>query len=122
MGYRELIHTMQRKTGFSDAEAEDALDLMVEGIAERLPKDERKDFAAQLPEELQPIALSTEVSEHPERREDLVTEFMEKEDIDEARAEKQVLGAWETLKTFISEGEIKHIKSSLPNSIAASLQ
>jgi uncharacterized protein (DUF2267 family) len=121
MGYMELIHTMKRKTGMSDAEAEDALDLMIEGIAERLPDAERKDFAAQLPEELQPIALSTEMSEHPERREDLVTEFMEKEDIDEARAQKQVIGAWETLKSYISDAEIKHIKSHLPNSIAASL-
>lgn len=121
MGYRELIHTMQRKTGFSDAEAEDALDIMVESIAERLPDDERKDFAAQLPEELKPIALATEMSERPDRREDLVTEFMEKEDIDEARAKKQVMGAWETLKTFISEGEMNHIKSNLPSSIVATL-
>jgi uncharacterized protein (DUF2267 family) len=121
MGYRELVHKMQQKTGFSDAESAEALTIMVEGIAERLEEGERQDFASQLPAELQDVALSVHMPERRERKVDLVHEFMEKEDIDESRAKKQVLSAWETLKSFISEGQINHIKAQLPASAAAML-
>jgi len=113
MGYRDLIHTMQQKAGFSDAEAEEALDLMVESIAERLEDDERKDFASQLPAELQEVALGIEMADREERREDLIHEFMEKEGINEDHAKKQVMTAWETLKSFITEGQIRHIKAQM---------
>ena len=42
MGYRELVRTMRQKSGLSDTEAEEALDLMVESIAERLDDLERE--------------------------------------------------------------------------------
>ena len=121
MGYRELIHKMQQKSGFSDAESAEALTVMVEGIAERLGEGERQDFASQLPAELQDIALSARMPERSERKKDLVHEFMEKENIDEPRAKKQVVSAWETLKSFITEGQINHIKAQLPASAAAML-
>lgn len=121
MGYRELIHKMQQKTGFSDAEAEDALDLMVESIAERLDDGERKDFASQLPQELQEIAMTTEMLDREDRNRDIIHEFMEKEGIAEDRAKKQVMAAWETLKSTISQGEIKDIKAQMPDRIAAML-
>jgi uncharacterized protein (DUF2267 family) len=122
MGYRELIHTMQKNAGFSDSEAQEALDLMVESIAERLEDGERKDFASQLPAELQEVALSTEMAEREDRQEDLIHEFMEKEHIEEDRAKKQIMTAWETLKSFITEGQIMHIRAQLPAPAAALLQ
>jgi uncharacterized protein (DUF2267 family) len=119
--YRELIHKMQQRTGFSDAEAEDALDLMVEGIAERLTDEERTDFASQLPADLQDIALGAHMTERKAREQDLIHEFMEKERIEEARAKKQVMGAWEILKSLISDGQLRHIKSQMPDHVAAQL-
>lgn len=120
MGYRELIKKIQHDAGFSDAESKAALDQMVESIAERLTDGERKDFASQLPAELQTIALASAESRQ-ERHEDIIHEFMEKEGIDEARAKKQVMTAWSALKSFITEGEIRHIKSQLPDNVAAQL-
>jgi uncharacterized protein (DUF2267 family) len=112
---------MQQKTGFSDTEAEDALDLMVESLAERLTDEERENFASQLPPELQDIALGAHIADRHERNQDLINEFMKKEGIEEDRAKKQVLGAWETLKSLITEGQIRHLQSQLPGRVAAVL-
>lgn len=121
MGYRELIHKIQHDSGFSDAESKMALDCMVESIAERLEEGERKDFASQLPSELQDIALSAEMPDKSERHKDIIQEFMEKENIEEDRAKKQVLTAWTALKSSITDGLVKHIKSQLPDRTAAML-
>jgi uncharacterized protein (DUF2267 family) len=117
MGYRELIKQVQHDSGFSDAESKEALDLMVESIAERLNDGERQDFASQLPTELQDIALSVEPVDD-ENRKDIIREFMEKENIEADHAKKQVLTTWKVLKSLISDGEIRHIKSQLPHQVA----
>ena len=121
MGFREMIHKMQQKSGFSDAESAEALTTMVEGLAERLEEGERKDFASQLPTELKEVAMRATMPERSERTMDLIHEFMEKENIDEDRAKKQVMTAWETLKSTVSEGQVKDIKAQLPDRVAAML-
>jgi uncharacterized protein (DUF2267 family) len=121
MGYRELIKKIQHDSGFSDAESELSLDLMVESLAERLTDDELKDFASQLPSELQERAMATAMEGREIRHMDIVEEFMAKEQIDESHAKKQVLTAWEALKSFISEGQINHIRTQLTPQTAAIL-
>jgi uncharacterized protein (DUF2267 family) len=121
MGYRELIKKIQHDSGFSDAESKEALDTMVESLAERLPDDELKDFASQLPAELKEIATATIMEDREIRHMGIVEEFMVKEEISEDHAKKQVLSAWAALKSFISEGEINHLKTQLPNNTAALL-
>lgn len=121
MKYREIVKKIQHDSGFSDIESEDALDLMVEVIAERLEEGGRKNFASQLPIELQEIALSTEMGEKEERHAGIVEEFMARELISEDRAKKQVMSAWGALKSFISEGEIRRIKAQLTDHVAAVL-
>ena len=121
MGYQELIEFMQQKAGFTDIEAEEVLDLMVESIAERLDDYEREDFASLLPIELQETVYSAEIPAANEQEQDFVHEFMDKEDIEENEAKKQVTTAWETLKSIITDADIQRIKSELPKHIAASL-
>lgn len=121
MGYRELIKKMQHDSGFSDAESKQALDQMVQSIAERLDAGERKNFVSQLPAELQAIALVVGTSDRRERHQDIIQEFMEKERIEQSHAKKQVLTAWAALKSFISPGEIQHLKAQLPNNVAGTL-
>jgi uncharacterized protein (DUF2267 family) len=120
MGFRELIKKMQVISGFSDKESKEALEHMVECLAVRLTEGERKDFASQLPSELQSIALSVYPSEENYTK-DLIKQFMEDEQIDESRAKKQILCAWQTLKSAISPGEIDHIKAQLPGKAVALL-
>lgn len=116
MKFRELIKKIQLESGFSDAESQEALELMVESIAERLTEEERDDFASQLPSELQYVAMAVEPS--TATRKDIIEEFMEREDIDEAHAKKQVLTAWSAIKAAVSAGEIKDIRSQLSKSTA----
>lgn len=120
MGFREMVKKVQLYSGFSDSESQDALEMMVESLAVHLTEGERKDFASQLPQELKDLALSVYATPRNSHQ-DIVEQFMEIEGIDEPRAKKQVYSAWNTLKDALSEGEIKHIRSQLPNKTVAFL-
>ena len=117
MKYREIIKKIQHDSGFSDAESAEALERTVETIAERLEEGERQDFASQLPAELQPVALYA-IADKELHKKDILEEFMEKEHIEADHAKKQFLTAWGVLRSFISEGEIRHIKAQLPQRAA----
>jgi uncharacterized protein (DUF2267 family) len=120
MKYRELIKKVQGYSGFSDAESQDALEMMVESLAVHLTEGERKDFASQLPERLKDMALSVYATEE-NATEDLVEQFMEYEHIDKSRAQKQIHATWQALKDALSKGQIEHIRSQLPNGTVAFL-
>lgn len=112
MGYRELIKQVQMASGFSNAESKDALEATVESISLHLNDGERKDFASQLPQELQDIALAVMPTEE-HAKQDIIEQVMEAAQIEEARAKKQILSAWQALKNAISDGEIRHIRAQL---------
>ncbi len=119
MGFRELIKKVQLYSGFSDAESQEALELMTENLAARLTDGERKDFASQLPMELKTIAITAKSKGRHEA--DLIQDFMDKEGIPADRAKKQILCAWRALKDAISPGEIDDIRAQLPNATVAFL-
>jgi uncharacterized protein (DUF2267 family) len=121
MGFRELIKKVQQYSGFSDVESKDALELMVESLAVRLNEGGRKNFASQLPQELQNIALSV-MSTEENTRPSLLQQFMTMGNIQESRAKKQILSAWQALKDAITPGEIAHIRAQLPRTTATFLQ
>jgi uncharacterized protein (DUF2267 family) len=121
MKYRELIKRVQHLSGFSDSESKDALQLMVEAISIRLNEGERKDFASQLPQELQDIALSVYPTEGNIRK-DLLQQFMEIQQISADRAKKQIKTTWQAIKEAITRGEIDDIKSQLTKKTVATLQ
>lgn len=116
MGYKELIEKVQIYSGFSSAESKDALDCLVETLAVRLDEDERRDFALQLPEELQDIALAVYPSEENTQK-DILLQFMELQHVKEPIAKRQILSAWQALKDGISGREIERIRTNLPNQL-----
>jgi uncharacterized protein (DUF2267 family) len=120
MQYRELVKRVQDYSGFSDSESETALRIFIKRLAMRLTPDEREDFASELPMDLQDIAL-TEAAPQRISAEQFVQQFAEEEDIDESRAKKQILAAWQAVKDAISPGEIDDIKAQLPNDMVAML-
>lgn len=120
MQYSALISKVQDYTGLSPAEAKDALDCMVEILAVHLTEPERKDFASQLPEELQDIALAVFATEQ-NTHEDIFTQYMANLHVREPRAKKDMLAAWKALKEAISSGEISHILAQLPKKTVALL-
>lgn len=118
MKYRELVKKVQDKSGFSDSEAENALRLIVNKLATRLTPGERKDFASQLPAELQDLALPAgEVQKFS--ADDMVQELSELQDINKNHAKKQILAVWEALKATITPGQISDIRNQLPRDLTA---
>jgi uncharacterized protein (DUF2267 family) len=121
MGFRELIVKVQKYSGFSDAESKDALECMVENLAVRLDEHDRKDFANQLPEELQDIALTVIPTPENTKQEDIVARFMELQGVDEPHAKLQITSAWNALKETIAPSELDDIRSHLPRAMVSFL-
>jgi uncharacterized protein (DUF2267 family) len=113
MKFRQLIKKVQVKSGFSDEESMDALECLVESLSVHLDDGDRKEFAMELPMELQDIALSVYPTSYTSRQ-DIVEQFMELQHIGEEHARKQVLFSWEAIKELVSEGLIAHIRVQLP--------
>lgn len=120
MKYREMVKTMQTNSGFSDKESEGALQTFVRLLSERLEEGERQDFASQLPEELEQIAASP-VDTIKMEKEDFIAEIALEQEVDESRAKKQMMAAWNTLKQALTRGQINHIKTQLPPSLSGQL-
>lgn len=121
MKYRELIKDVQMKSGFSDAEAKDALDSIVTVLAVHLTEDERKKFASQLPKELQDMALAVGPTEETATQ-DVFEQFTEIQHTEPGRAKKQLLSAWEALKDTLSLGLVEKLRAQLPKKAAALLR
>lgn len=121
MKFREMIKNVQIYSGFSDRESKEALEHLVESLAVHLTEGERKDFASQLPQELQDIALSVMATEENSTK-DLLQDFIEVQGIKESHAKKQILSAWKTLKDAIDPGQIAHIRAQLPQVTTALLR
>lgn len=113
MGYLDLIKKVQIYSGFSDRESKDALDCLVEILAVRLDETERKDFATQLPEELQDMALAVYPSAE-NTGPDILQQFMQFQHVNSARAQKQIMSAWQALKDTVAHSEIDRLRSELP--------
>ena len=120
MKYHELVNHVQQYSGMSDAESTEALELMVVTLAIRLRDGERLEFASELPDKLQDIALTVR-STDDNWKEDLLKQFMDLQHIDENRAKRQIKAAWKALKHAISHREVEDIKSHLPNQTVALL-
>ena len=121
MKYRDLIKTVQDYSGFSDSESKDALDSTVIALAVHLTEGERRDFADQLPEELQDMALAVYATEQNSTQ-DLFEQFVEMQEVDAPRAKQQLLSAWEALKDILSSRLIDHIRAQLPKPTVALLR
>lgn len=112
MGYQELVELIHKRSGLSDQESKIALESTVESIAVHLDESERKDFASQLPERLQDMALSVYPSAE-NTQQDILTQIMYLNDVPEERAQRQLASAWEALQTVISPTGLSRIRSQL---------
>lgn len=121
MTYRELVKRVQDYSGFSDSESEKALRVFISTLAARITEDERKDFASQLPSELQDEAMSVNETTRFDR-EDMYQAIADLQDIEPDHAKKQVMAAWKALKDQVTPGEIEDIKSQLPKDIEEDLR
>lgn len=113
MGYRDLIREIQDASGLSPRESREVLDNTVESLASLLDDEEREEFASQLPSELQYVALDAEpINGHS--RTDLLSQFVERQQVDEDEARTLIGTAWQAIKDALSGGEANYIRSQLP--------
>lgn len=118
--FYDMVKTVQTASNFSNGESRDALEMMVESIAVHLPERERREFAAQLPPELQDIALS--VMATPENsRMDLLKQFMQIEHISRGRARRHIVYAWKALKRTVDITKLERFKTYMPRTSMALL-
>lgn len=113
MNYRQLIKTVQLYSGFTDDESKDALDGTVAVLAVHLTEGQRKNFASQLPVELQDLALAVYAT-NENSSQDLFEQFVEVQEVDPPRAKQQLVSAWNALKDTLSAGLIDHVRAQLP--------
>jgi uncharacterized protein (DUF2267 family) len=111
--YPDLVDRVQNYSGFTRHESEEALQVMIESLSVHLGEPYRKDFASQLPERLEAIALSVYPTKINSKQE-ILLQIMYLQKIDQNTAKKQVKAAWQAIKDTVSRGQIKQIKSQLP--------
>lgn len=114
MIYTQLIKEVADASGLSSRESREVLDNTVESLAALLTEEEREDFASQLPSELQYVALDTDTVEDRSEK-DLLTQFIERQQVDEDEAKTLIASAWQAIKDTITGGEANHIRSQLPD-------
>lgn len=121
MGYRELINEVSSASGLSARESREVLDNTVESLASLLDDEDREDFASQLPGELQYVALDAEPLENQPQH-DLLTQFVERQQVDEDEARTYIGAAWKAIKDAIAGSEAYHIREQLSATSASLLQ
>lgn len=121
MSYIDLIREIQDASGLSPRESREVLDNTVESLASLLDDEDREDFASQLPGELQYVALDAEPLDGGNRT-DLLTQFIERQQVDEDEARTLIGAAWKAIRDVINGGEATHIRSRLSGGSASLLQ
>lgn len=120
MKYRDIIKKVENYSGLPHEEAEEALQTFVEVLAVHLTEGERKDFASELPEELEDIALSVWPTSN-NIYVDIVEQVAELQDIEEAHAAKEIKAVWHALKDVVNPAKLDTILSELPRSFASAI-
>lgn len=120
MSYHELIQRIKEYAGAAEEESQDALEIVVENVAAHLTDPTRREFAAQLPDELQSAAMMVPTANHID--EDIIEQLMDLEDVDEGRAKQYIKAAWNALKDMFDRTEVEDITSELPRNMVAALE
>lgn len=120
MKYREIVKNVSNYSGFSEDEAERALDLIAGILASHLNAAERRELASQLPAELQYIVL-----EPKDKTKFSLKTMYERlatlQNISAGHAKKQVVAVWLALKDAISPSEVADIRACFPRDVATEL-
>ncbi|MBW3538170.1 DUF2267 domain-containing protein [Candidatus Parcubacteria bacterium] len=117
MQYREFIKKVQANSGFSDSECEQATQVFMETLSSRLTSQELKDLCSQLPQEMVDMCEPAAGEMVKMSGEEFLERIAQRQNIDSARAKKQMHAVWLTLKEAVSEGEIRDIQSQLPEDL-----
>ncbi len=120
MKYHDLIRRVKESAGAETDESQEALELVVENVAVHLTDPTRKEFAAALPSELQHAAQMVPTASYVD--DDIVSQLMDIEDVEEQEAKSYIRAAWQAVKDMFGDSEVDDIKAELPRNMVAVLE
>ncbi len=120
MKYHELIRRIKESANAAEGESQEALELVVENVAVHLTDSTRREFAAALPDELQHAAQMVPTASLLD--EDIISQLMDIENVEENQAKRYVRAAWQAVKDMFEGREVEDITAELPHTMVAVLE
>lgn len=119
MKYHDMLAYASTVTGTDNARAEKITRAFLETLGARLPNDEAKDLAAQLPVELKESLHPTAPEVDKLTKDEFLTRFARSADLSNEQAPTMAQAVWQTLEQSVSAGELDEIRGILPRDLAA---
>ena len=118
MKYHDMLAHVSTVTGTDQARAETTTRAFLETLGSRLPNDEAKDLAAQLPDELKESLHPTAPEVEKISKDEFLTRFARSANLSNEQARDMAIGVWQALERSVSAGELDEVKSVLPQDLA----
>ncbi len=119
MKYHDMLAYASTVTGTDNARAEKITRAFLETLGARLPNDEAKDLAAQLPVELKESLHPTAPEVDKLSKDEFLIRFARAADLSNDQAPQMAQAIWQTLGQSVSGGELDEIRGILPRDLAA---
>jgi uncharacterized protein (DUF2267 family) len=122
MKYHEMLTYVSTTTGTDRARAEKITRAFLETLGQRLPNEEARHLAAQLPGELEDTLHPTAPDVKKLSSEEFLTRFARLADLSNEQAGDMAAAVWHALEQAVSAGEFEDVRSTLPKELIAALR
>lgn len=122
MKYHDFLAYVSKTTGTDQARAELVTRAFLETLGQRLPNDEAKDLAAQLPAELKETLHPTAPEVDKIGPDEFLTRFARSANISNEQARDMAKAVWQALEQSVSQGELDEVRSVLPEDLVPVLK
>ena len=115
MTYDDLLGRVAVGAGLEKDEANRVTRAFFQTLAKRLGNDEAREFATQLPAELQDTLAPTDPDVEQFSTDEFLQRVGEDAGIEPARVEQAAHAVWRAVHDAVSKGELGDVKSQLPD-------
>jgi uncharacterized protein (DUF2267 family) len=122
MKYHEMLGYVSTTTGADKARAEKITRAFLETLGQRLPNDEARHLAAQLPEELKDTLHPTTPDVKKLTADEFLNRFARLADLSSEQASDMAKAVWQALEESVSAGELDDVRATLPEDVAAAFR
>lgn len=117
MKYHDMLAYVSTATGMDHGRADKVIRGFLETLGARLPNDEAKDLAAQLPEELKETLHPTAPEVEKVSPDEFLTRFARSADLSNEQAPDMAKAVWQALEQSVSKGELDDVRNVLPEDL-----
>lgn len=115
MNYEDMLRQIAVGAGLEKDEADRVTRSFFETLAQRLGNEEAREFASQLPIELQNTLAPTDPDVEKFSTEEFLSRMGQAAGVEPARAGQAAHAVWQTVKDAVDSGELGDVKSQLPS-------